>query len=82
MTKTGIVLASAAAAMFLTAGVATLTSPAQAAGVKCVGGNACKGKSACKTASSACKGQNACKGKGWMESKDKGACEKAGGKVS
>jgi len=82
MTKTGIVLAATAAVAFMSAGVVSSISPAQAAGVKCVGGNACKGQSACKTASSACKGQNACKGKGWMESKDKGACEKAGGKVS
>jgi hypothetical protein len=83
MNKTGIVLAATAAAAFLTAGVvATLSTPAEAAGVKCVGANACKGKSACKTASSACKGQNACKGKGWTEAKDKAACEKAGGKVS
>ena len=82
MTKTGIVLAATAAVAFMSAGVVSSISPAQAAGVKCVGGNACKGQSACKTASSACKGQNACKGKGWMESKDKGACEKSGGKVS
>ena len=81
MNKTGIVLAATAAAAFLTAGIATTISPAQAAGVKCVGANACKGQSACKTASSSCKGQNACKGKGWMESKDKAACDKAGGKV-
>ncbi|MCC6470908.1 MAG: hypothetical protein IT563_21510 [Alphaproteobacteria bacterium] len=82
MNKTGIVLAAAAAAAFLATGVATVTSPAQAAGVKCVGGNACKGQSACKTASSACKGMNACKGKGWSESADKATCEKSGGKVS
>jgi hypothetical protein len=81
MTKTGIVIASAAAAMFLSAGVATMTSPAQAAGVKCVGGNACKGQSACKTASSACKGQNACKGKGFTEAKDAATCTAAGGKA-
>ncbi|MCC6470909.1 MAG: hypothetical protein IT563_21515 [Alphaproteobacteria bacterium] len=82
MNKTGIVLAAAAAAAFLATGVATISSPAQAAGVKCVGGNACKGMSACKTASSACKGMNSCKGKGWNEAKDKSACEKSGGKVS
>ena len=64
MTKTGIVLASAAAAMFLAAGVATSISPAQAAGVKCVGGNACKGQSACKSSRTSCKGRNDCKGKG------------------
>jgi hypothetical protein len=81
MNKTAIVLAAAAA--FLTAGVVTtISSPAQAAGVKCVGGNACKGMSACKGASNACKGMNSCKGKGWNEAKDKAACDKSGGKVS
>jgi hypothetical protein len=82
MTKTGIVLAATAAAAFISAGVVSTISPAQAAGVKCVGGNACKGMSACKTASSACKGMNACKGKGFTEAKDKAECEKAGGKAS
>jgi hypothetical protein len=82
MKKTGIVLAATAAAAFATAGIVGALSPAQAAGVKCVGANACKGQSACKTASSACKGLNACKGQGWVEAKDKATCEKSGGKVS
>jgi hypothetical protein len=82
MKKTGIVLAATAAAAFATAGIVGSFAPAQAAGVKCVGANACKGQSACKTAASACKGMNACKGQGWVESKDKDACTKSGGKVS
>ncbi|MGQ0677833.1 MAG: BufA2 family periplasmic bufferin-type metallophore [Rhodospirillales bacterium] len=81
MKKTGIVLAATAAAAFATAGIVGSFSPAQAA-VKCVGANACKGQSACKTATSSCKGLNACKGQGWVESADKAACEKSGGKVS
>ena len=67
--KSGATLAAAAASLFLAgavaAGVATSISPAQAAGVKCVGGNACKGQSACKGASNSCKGLNACKGNGF-----------------
>ena len=76
--KTGIVLASAAAAMFAAGSIASVS---YAQGVKCMGANACKGQSACKTASSACKGQNACKGKGFTEAKDAAACTAAGGKV-
>lgn len=78
----GVVLAAAAAALFVAGTVATVSSPAEAAGVKCVGANACKGQSACKTASSSCKGQNACKGKGFTETSDAAACTKAGGKTS
>ena len=63
----GVVLAAAAAALFVAGTVATVSSPAEAAGVKCVGANACKGQSACKTATNACGGQNACKGKGFTE---------------
>jgi hypothetical protein len=83
MTKTGTLLAAAAATAFIASGiVATLnTAEAQTAGVKCVGANACKGQSACKTASSSCKGLNACKGQGWIEAKDKDTCTKAGGKA-
>lgn len=76
----GVVMAAAAAALFAAGTVATVSSPAEAAGVKCVGANACKGQSACKTASSSCKGMNACKGQGWTETSDADACAKAGGK--
>lgn len=76
----GVVMAAAAAALFAAGTVATVSSPAEAAGVKCVGANACKGQSACQTASSSCKGQNACKGQGWIEASDAAACTKAGGK--
>jgi len=79
--KTGVVLAATAAALFATGTVLTLASSAEAAGVKCEGGNACKGQSACKTSSSACKGQNACKGKGWVDAKDSADCKAKGGKA-
>ena len=78
MNKTGIVLAATAAAAFLTAGIATTISPAQAAGVKCVGANACKGQSACKGASNACKGLNACKGQGFSMASE-ASCKAQGG---
>jgi len=80
-TKTGTVLATAAAAAFLMA--APLTSGTAQAGdmVKCVGGNSCKGHSACKTANSSCKGLNACKGQGFTMAESKEACTKAGGKA-
>lgn len=78
--KTGSLIAAAAAALFL-AGPIVTAGTAQAADVKCVGGNACKGQSVCKTASTQCKGQNACKGKGFTMTKDAAECTKAGGKV-
>jgi len=75
----GLVLATAAAAMFA-------TTPAAVAGEKsegtihCQGVNACKGKTGCATASNSCKGQNSCKGKGWVAT-SKEACEAIGGKA-
>jgi hypothetical protein len=77
--KTGVLIAAAAAAMFAAGTVAT-TAQAQA-GVKCAGTNACKGTSACKTASSACKGQNACKGQGWSQAGTSLECTVRGGRV-
>jgi hypothetical protein len=61
---TGLALATAAAGLFMTAGLSTAYAKDEAK-VHCDGVNSCKGQSACQTASSACKGQNSCKGKGW-----------------
>ncbi|MDO9561575.1 MAG: hypothetical protein Q7J60_08150 [Bradyrhizobium sp.] len=74
--KSGAVIAAAAATLFLAG--ATVSTPTYAAGEgKCVGANACKGLSACKSAANACKGQNACKGKGFSEmTKEKCAAAK------
>ncbi|MDP3694425.1 hypothetical protein [Bradyrhizobium sp.] len=74
--KSGAVIAAAAATLFLAG--ATVSTPTYAAGEgKCVGANACKGMSACKSAANACKGQNACKGKGFSEmTKEKCAAAK------
>ncbi len=74
----GIALATAAAAMFLAAPLAT-AADADAKPGHCSGVNSCKGTSACMTASNSCRGQNACKGQGWLE-KTKAECDKAGGK--
>jgi hypothetical protein len=76
----GIALATAAAGLFATAGIAPAMAAKHEGAVHCLGVNACKGKSDCATASSACKGQNACKGKGWnaMSAAD---CKAKGGKV-
>lgn len=66
---TGLALATAAAGLFATAGIAPAMAdekPASEAKVHCDGVNACKGQSACQTANNACKGQNSCKGKGWL----------------
>lgn len=78
--KTGVAIASAAAALF---SLGTLTVPAQAADamVKCSGVNSCKGTAECKTASNECKGQNSCKGQGWVSKKSEAECTSAGGKV-
>ncbi|MBI3777991.1 MAG: hypothetical protein HY274_03595 [Gammaproteobacteria bacterium] len=79
---TGFALATAAAGLFATAGIA----PAMAekhmseAKVHCDGVNACKGQSACQTANSACKGQNSCKGKGWLYM-SKAECDAAQAKM-
>ena len=62
----GLALATAAAALFAAAPIATV-SAADAAKVKCEGVNTCKGQSACKTATSGCQGQNSCKGKGFLQ---------------
>jgi hypothetical protein len=80
--KSGVAIASAAAALFA-AGTA-LSTPAQAAedgGVKCAGLNSCKGTSECATAQSQCKGQNSCKGQGWVSKKSAAECTSAGGTV-
>ncbi len=80
--KSGVAIASAAAALFAIG--ASVSSPAQAAedgGVKCAGINSCKGSSDCATAKSECKGHNSCKGQGWNSKKSEAECKAAGGTV-
>jgi hypothetical protein len=79
--KTGIAIASAAAALFALGATATVAQAADAPTVKCAGINSCKGSSDCKTAKNDCKGHNACKGQGWNTTASAKACTDAGGKV-
>ncbi|MCP5268242.1 MAG: hypothetical protein H6943_04280 [Zoogloeaceae bacterium] len=79
--KSGIAIASAAAALFALGTTATVVQAADAPTVKCAGINSCKGTSECKTAKNDCKGHNACKGKGWMSKASAKECTDAGGTV-
>jgi hypothetical protein len=69
MTKRSVVLAAAAAAIFVSGGATQAVASSHEGGdkVHCDGVNGCKGQSACKTDHSACNGQNECAGKGWVE---------------
>lgn len=80
--KSGIAIATAAAALFALGAAPLSAVAAEDGGVKCVGGNSCKGSSECKTAKNECKGQNGCKGMGWTKTKTAEECTKAGGKVA
>jgi hypothetical protein len=79
---TGLALATAAAGLFATAGIAPIMADTGTteAKVHCDGVNSCKGQSACQTANSACKGQNSCKGKGWSYM-SKAECDAAKAKM-
>lgn len=77
---TGLALATAAAGLFMTAGIPAVYAGKNEAKVHCEGVNACKGQTACQTATNACKGQNSCKGKGWMEM-TKAECDAAKAKM-
>ena len=69
MTKRSVVLAAAAAAIFVS-GSATPSVATHHEGdekVKCEGVNSCKGQSECGTDHSSCNGHNECAGKGWIE---------------
>ncbi len=79
--KTGVTLATAAAAMFIAGAALTGAPTAAKADVKCAGINSCKGHGACAGASNGCKGQNACKGQGWVSAESASACTSKGGKV-
>ena len=77
----GVAIATAAAALFLSGMSGVAVAESASADVHCYGVNACKGKTACQTKDNACKGQNSCKGKGWISmSADK--CAKKGGTTS
>ena len=79
--KTGVAIATTAAALFALGTFSTTVQAADEGGVKCAGANSCKGTSECKSASNECKGQNSCKGQGWISKKSAAECTSAGGKV-
>jgi hypothetical protein len=79
--KSGLALATTAAALFSTGLMTTTVHAADDGMVKCSGVNSCKGSSECKTAKSECKGQNGCKGQGWVGKKTAAECTSAGGTV-
>lgn len=82
--RTGAMIASLVAGLFLAGNVMAEDAPATgaaAAKVKCSGVNSCKGTGACSSATNTCKGQNGCKGKGWMEMDSEKACADKGGTV-
>ncbi|MDP3333061.1 MAG: hypothetical protein Q8Q40_02020 [Methylococcaceae bacterium] len=73
----GLILATAAAALFISgSAMAAEQGATQEAKVNCGGINACKGQSA----TSACNGLNACKGQG-VNTVTKKECDEKGGKV-
>ena len=64
----GLILASAAASLLLSAGFSAAAEDIQPAGqgkVRCAGVNACKGKGDCASGNN-CKGSNNCKGQGYL----------------
>ncbi|NRF69526.1 hypothetical protein HLB44_21210 [Aquincola sp. S2] len=79
--KSGVAIATAAAALFSMGLAQTASAQTADKGVKCTGTNSCKGSSECKTASSSCKGKNSCKGQGWVTVKSDKDCTDKGGKV-
>ena len=79
----GILIATAAAGLFLTGAVqanAGSHEEGKAKDVMCEGVNECKGKGACATGDSSCAGQNECKGKGVIKMSPED-CKAKGGKA-
>lgn len=75
---TGLVLATAAAGLFLSGCVMPEHSKMAGAGqVKCTSVNSCKGQSACKSTTNNCKGQNSCKGSGFVMKSSEAECKAA-----
>ena len=84
----GFQIASAAAALALSATAFAADAPLGASGkiitasdkVHCYGVHSCKGNADCKTTEHACKAQNSCKGHGF-KALPAGECLKAGGTI-
>jgi len=82
MNSRGMVIASAAAVLFLT-GAVTARAEEKAGGdqVRCAGINACKGHGTCASAHNECKGKNGCKGQG-ISMASAADCKSQGGTVA
>jgi len=78
---TGVILATAVAALFANGPVLAAEKSGQEAKIHCGGINACKGQSECATANNACKGANSCKGKGFVSVSPKECAEKGGKEI-
>ncbi len=78
--RSGRLLATAAALAFLQACATGGTETRSTAQIECLGANQCAGMSECATAAHVCAGHNDCKGQGWAY-KDREQCLAAGGKV-
>ena len=79
----GVVLAAAAATLFVAGCKSMEGAPAQSADsgavkVKCYGANSCKGQAECKTAMNSCKGQNSCKGHGFLSLTEQACVDRLG----
>jgi uncharacterized membrane protein len=75
--RSGAAIATAVAALIVTAVPLGVVSAHAAGKGKCIGANACKGQSDCG-GKNGCGGQNACKGKGYL-SMTKAQCDKIPG---
>jgi len=76
----GMMIAGAAAALFLSGAVQARAEEKKGAEVMCSGINACKGQGACAGGGNSCAGANACKGKGNIKVSE-ADCKAKGGKV-
>jgi uncharacterized membrane protein len=82
MTKQkGIVIATAAAALFLSGAVTARAADKESGDqVTCYGINSCKGQGTCAGNGNSCTGSNSCKGKGNLKT-SAADCKAKGGKV-
>jgi len=81
MNARSILIASAAATLFLTGAVVARAEEKMGGEVRCAGINACKGQGSCASAHNECKGKNACKGQGITKTSAED-CKAKGGTVA
>ena len=77
----GVLIAGAAAALFLSGAVQARAEEKKGGEVMCSGVNACKGQGACAGGGNSCAGANSCKGKGNIKMSE-ADCKAKGGKVA